>query len=177
MKLVLLRHATRSALDFEMGPAGESPLSTIGLAQAEDLLNHVHPKGPLPAPTRLFASPKLRARQTLTPLSRESGLSLDIEPRLDERSSDESARDFHARVVDLFEDLRTQAATTNDEASNETVYLCSHLDWLEAALTLWDTNLSEREASVPWSPLDYQVFRFRDGILNSIRRGSVNPRF
>lgn len=173
MKLVLLRHATRSAMDLEAGPAGESPLNTIGLAQAEDLLNHVHPKGPIPAPTRLLVSPKLRAKQTLTPLSRETGLSLEIESRLDERNSNESLRDFNARVVQLFEDLCGSKA----EASNEVLYLCSHLDWLEAACLLWPTNMSERESSMPFSPLDYLVFRLRDGLLNTVSRGSVHTRF
>lgn len=181
MKLVLLRHATRSALDLEAGPAGESPLNTIGLAQAEDLPNHVHPKGALPVPTKLIVSPKLRARQTLTPLSRETGLSLEVDPRLDERHSNESLQDFHSRVLSVFNEVQELALSAQDQKNerieNEVYYLCSHLDWLEAALTLWDTNLSDREVSTSWSPLDYQVFRFRESALVSLHRGSVHPRF
>lgn len=171
MKLVLLRHATRSAFDMESGPAGESPLNAVGLAQAEDLLNHLSPKGPLPQPTRLFVSPKLRARQTLTPLARESAVKLEIETRLDERNSGESVRDFNDRIKDLFEDLNNTA----DESA--VIYLCSHMDWLEAVTTLWPSNMSEREASMPWSPLEYQVFRLREGVLHTLARGHVSPRF
>lgn len=176
MKLVLLRHATRSAFEMESGPAGESPLNAVGLAQAEDLLNHVSPKGPLPTPTRLFVSPKLRARQTLTPLARESGLRLEIESRLDERNSGESVRDLNTRIKSLFEDIATPNSKMKLEDS-DVVFLCSHMDWLEAVTSLWPTNMSEREASSSWSPLEYQVFRLDKDVLTTVVRGQVQPRF
>lgn len=174
MKLVLLRHATRSAFDQELGPAGESPLNAIGLAQAEDLISHLAPKGVLPAPTRLLVSPKLRARQTLTPLARECALELEIDQRLDERKNAESLRDFNERVRAFFEVI-TEGAASGDKS---VVYACTHFDWLEAAALLWPTNFSERESSASWSPLEYQIFRLTDeGLLNTVSRGHVAPRF
>lgn len=173
MKLVLLRHATRAG--FSSGASGgEIPLTAVGLAQAEDLIGYLTPKGPLPTPTRIMASPRLRARQTLTPLSKELAVELEIEPRLDERHSDESASAFQQRMKSLFDDLCLKKSHTDQEV----VYLCTHMDWLEAVSSAWPTDLSEREASTPWTPLEFQVFRLsEDHTLSAIYRGRVNPRF
>ena len=167
MNLVLLRHATRSSV-LEFG-SGESALNAVGLAQAEDLVSAVQVHGKPPPPTLLFISPKLRARQTLTPLSKAVHLELKIFDDLDERRETESLSTFERRVRAIFESVKNLGA-------NETVYLCSHLDVLEAACVLWPTDFSEREMVQAWSTLEYQVFKIQNGVLMSGLRGRVGPR-
>jgi broad specificity phosphatase PhoE len=167
MNLVLLRHATRSSV-LEFGST-ESSLNVTGLAQASDLIQHVQPQGELPSPSTLFSSPKLRARQTLEPLSQALPLKIHILSDLDERRENESLSKFERRVRDVIDFTLTLP-------DPETVYLCTHLDVLEAAALLWPTNFTERESATPWSTLEYQVFKRVDGILQSGLRGRVEPR-
>lgn len=169
--IVLMRHATRSAgLDFGSvksgDAAGESPLNAVGLAQAEDLADLVRSKGKLPAPTRLFSSPKLRARQTLEPLSKTTGLALEILEDLDERRDREALKDFTERVRGIPSLLK----------GGGTIYLCTHLDVLEAAALAWPTDFSEHESTKSWSTLEYQVFKVKNGFLESGARGRIEPR-
>lgn len=164
-QIVLMRHATRSAV-LEFG-AGESSLNAVGRTQAEDLADLVKMGGQLPAPSRLFSSPKLRARQTLEPLSKATGLQLEILADLDERRDNESAKAFEDRVRALPEKL----------PKTGTLFLCTHLDVLEAAALSWPTDFSERESTQTWSTLEYQVFKVRSGaVLESALRGRIEPR-
>lgn len=165
MKLVLLRHATRSPYEND----GDS-LSRAGLAQAEDLITHLAPQGSLPAPTRLLVSPKRRAKETLQPLSEAIQLQLEIDPRLDERHSFESGKVFEERVRSILDD------TVENASEDETIYLCSHSDWLEMALMVLPHDLSDLDASYGFSPCEYRVFRRHDGIMKSKMRGHVAPR-
>jgi phosphohistidine phosphatase SixA len=175
MNLVLLRHATRSSV-LEFG-SGEPALNSVGLAQAEDLVGVVQTLGKLPPPTLLYASPKLRARQTLTPLSKALHLDLKIFDLLDERRETESLSAFERRVRLIFETFQTQNShQSSNQDSQATVYLCSHLDVLEAACLLWPTDFSEHEMALSWSTLEYQVFKIQNGILSSGLRGRVAPR-
>lgn len=162
MKLVLLRHATRSPYD-----GGDSSLSTKGRAQSEEFVAHVAPRGALPVPTRLVVSPKKRAKETLTPLSHSTHLPLEIESRLDERHQTETSREFMDRITSVFTDLEARA---NDGGC---VYLCTHLDWLEGAMIVLNHDLSELEASLGWSTAEYKVFRLEDGIWKSKAKGHV----
>ena len=166
LQIVLLRHATRSAaLD-------DSPLNIIGLAQAKDFADFVQRGEKLPPPTRLLVSPKLRARQTLGPLSYATGLELETLDALDERRERESAESFEERVLSIISHLATACGQTQQEA----IYLCTHLDVLEAAALLWPTDFSEHEGGLPWSTLEYQVFIFKDGVLEASDRGRIEPR-
>lgn len=153
MKLVLLRHAARSAQSL-----GDSPLNEIGRRQAEDLTHFISPHGPLPTPTLLLTSPKRRARETLTPLSGSLSLQLQIDERLDERHTSESMKDFDSRVRELLEEI------TPLEERKGCVYLCSHLDWLESAIVHLPSDISELEASLPWPVASFRVFRWQDGL-------------
>ncbi|MES2965518.1 MAG: phosphoglycerate mutase family protein [Bdellovibrionota bacterium] len=162
MKLVLLRHATRSPYD-----GGDSALSTKGLAQAEALVGQVSPQGSLPAPTRLISSPKRRAKQTLTPLSHALHVSLEIEERLDERRQVETGKEFQQRIDGLLEEL------SNESTHEACVWLCTHLDWLETAMIAMTHDLSEIEASIGFNTAEYKVFRLEDGIWKSKAKGHV----
>lgn len=160
-QIVLMRHATRAAV-LEFGNS-ESSLNAVGLAQAEKLADAVKLAGKLPAPTRLLCSPKLRARQTLEPLSKASGLKIEIVTDLDERREHESLKTFEERIRKLAESL----------PQNETVYVCTHLDVLEVAAALWPTNFSERESAQTWSTLEFQVFKIRGGLFEAGARGRI----
>lgn len=162
MKLVLFRHATRSPYD-----GGDSVLSAKGRAQAEGIVGQISPQGPLPAPTRLLVSPKRRARETFTPLSNTLHIGLEVETRLDERSQVETGGEFRERIESLFSDLEVLVSP------NSCVWLCTHLDWIEAAMVTMNHDLNDLEASVGWSAAEYKVFRLEDGIWKSKAKGSI----
>ena len=157
MKVVILRHATRSPSGM-----GDSPLNTFGLSQAQMLAHELlSPRGPLPHPTHLWASPKLRAQQTLAPLSQAVAIPLKTDARLDERHSGESSQDFVVRIRELIRDA------SNLPPTPETcLYFCTHLDWLEEVMPLLDSDMSELEISTPWSTAEYRVYQL-DGAPGS----------
>jgi broad specificity phosphatase PhoE len=127
----------------------------------------VAPRGNIPAPSRLLASPKRRAKETLTPLSHALHLPLEIDGRLDERHQTETGGEFQDRIVSVFSDLEAQAS---DEGC---VYLCTHLDWLEGAMIALNHDMSELEASLGWSTAEYKIFKLEDGIWKSKAKGHV----
>lgn len=162
MNIVLLRHATRSAF-LEFGQS-ESSLNDVGRRQAEALVAHVQPHGRLPVPTQIFSSPKLRARQTVEPLSKALKLPVTIMPDLDERGDTESAAHFEQRLRALPSKL-----------IGETIFLCTHLDVLEAASILWPTTMTPQQQAQAWSTLEYQEFTANEGVLEPKTRGRVSP--
>lgn len=167
MKIVLFRHATRSAHGL-----GDSPLSAEGLAQAENLPSFLAPNGPLPKPTHLFCSPKQRARQTLAPLSQKENLELAIDPRLDERHQNESGLDFETRILDLLKDVEALSEAHPEPC----VYLCSHLDWLEAVLVLIPSDLSDLEIAGSWSTAEFRIFKIQAGVWTLKSGGGIPSR-
>lgn len=170
MKLILLRHATRST-GASFADA-DPPLNTIGRAQAEDFAGFPdQPQKKLPRPTQLITSPKLRAVETLAPLARALNLKAAVLTELDERQNDESSEAFQTRVKRAFELIKNRSAAT------DTIYVCSHLDFIEAAVAYWPTDLSTQQMGAAWSPLDYQVFEHdQKGLLKSLQRGRVERR-
>jgi len=168
MKAVLFRHATRSLQGL-----GDAQLNAAGLRQAEDLASGLSPQGPLPLPTHLMCSPKRRARQTLAPLSARTQLPLIIDERLDERRQGESTREFENRVRSLTEEILSsnpQSSNpqtfleTNNEGRDPCVFLCSHLDWLETAMALVPSDMSDVEIAAPWTTAEFRVFRIEGGL-------------
>jgi broad specificity phosphatase PhoE len=150
MKVVILRHATRSPSGM-----GDSPLNSVGLLQARKLATEcLSPLGPLPTPTHLWASPKKRAQQTLTPLSETSGVALKTESRLDERHQSESMQDFTQRIRAVLAEVGQLSP-----APETCVYLCTHLDWLEEAMPLIDSDMTENEMAMPFSTAEFRIFR------------------
>lgn len=163
MKIVLLRHATRS-----LHGLGDSPLNSTGRAQAEDLVNSIRPQGPLPLPTHLLMSPKLRAKQTLEPLGAHLEIPAKIDTRLDERQSSETVVEFEARIRDVIRDLSQlpdSGPNSGQQSSQEPcIYVCTHLDWLEFSLLLIPSDLTDREAEGSWPTAGYKVFEVQNGL-------------
>lgn len=126
-EFVLFRHAKKSYQihDPELAPEG--------LKQAQALVQVVK-ANELPLPQQLLCSPKRRAQQTLARLHEELQIPLMVEPALDERTSEETRAEFDGRIKHfLFKDLPFKKASC--------VYLCSHLDWLEAFAELAPLNV------------------------------------
>lgn len=162
MKIVLLRHATRSTTGL-----GDSPLTLLGLAQAEEFgTKAATARDHLLKPTHVIASPKQRARQTLEPLAEKSGIALKIDPRLDERHQNEPAQTFTHRMREILAEV--EAIEGQPEP---VIYLCSHLDWLEQAVTEISTDLTELEAAASWQTCEYRIFNVEDGLWQFVRRG------
>ena len=112
--LILLRHATRSAFS----ESGESILNADGHRQAADFVLKVR-DGAAPPPTRLVSSPRLRALQTLAPLSESTHLKTDIVEELDERHNHETQSAFEVRVRKSFDVIRETFA----KAPGESIYV------------------------------------------------------
>jgi hypothetical protein len=174
VKAVFLRHATRSAHGL-----GDSQLNALGLRQAEELARSLKPQGPLPHPTHLMCSPKRRARETLAPLATLTQLPLIVDDRLDERHQNESARVFESRVRSLTGSVLTlgdPGGGGSGDGGGACVYLCSHLDWLEAAMILLDSDMSETEIAAPWTTAEFRVFRVEDGLWRRQAGGAIAVR-
>jgi broad specificity phosphatase PhoE len=69
------------------GPQDERPLSDLGRKQAEAFAKDA---SRWPGIVALFASPALRAQQTLEPIAKQSGLTIETMPMIAERRPGES---------------------------------------------------------------------------------------
>lgn len=167
LKLILLRHAARTPTFF-----GDEVLNSSGRQQAEKFAQIFSAKDANPpavlAPSQLLVSPKKRAIQTLQPLSAATGIELQIDPRLDERLKSETGAAFETRIKAVLAEVAGQAG------GGETIFICSHLDWLEAAMALLPAVLTEREISAPWSTCEYRVFRFENELWAAAGGGVVH---
>lgn len=165
MKVVLLRHATRSLREME-----DPGLTADGHAQANGLARRVIDTSDLPKPKRLIASPKRRAIETLRPLHFLADVPLHVDGRLDERQPHESGHTFEGRILEVINDLSDMEESY---AEDDAVYLCSHLDWLEAILPLLPSDLSDFEIQASWSTCQYRIFTVKEGIWSLESHGHV----
>lgn len=149
--LIFMRHGAR-AFDGDQ-------LSLEGKKQALALGNTLRTKR-VSLPTQLFSSPKKRTQATLATLAIETGVRVQIDPRLDERLGGESEQDFENRVKSVLQECDDWAATT---LHTETRLICSHLDWLEAAAVFLTSDETDLERSEPWSPLAIRTYEY-DGV-------------
>jgi phosphohistidine phosphatase SixA len=184
--VILMRHGSRDTYS-----PGDSPLNTTGLAQAEVLAKLVR-SGLFPTPSRLIVSPKKRAKQTLSPLAAFLGFDPTVDPRLDERNSDEALQDFESRVRSFLDDVARAPNSRHPEppvaklaatapatlapamASASLTIACSHLDWLESAMVLAPSDMSESELTEPWSPGAYRIFEIVDGVWKHTKSGVIS---
>lgn len=141
-----------------------------GHAQARALASLVV-SGHLPQPTKLTASPKKRARQTLEALQAQSkGLVLNVDDRLDEHRAGETRDQWENRI-------RSWIKETQKSTSDSVVYICSHLDWLEAAMVLFDSTMSDFEIASNWSNGSYRIMSFKEGLWHLSATGIIHAQY
>lgn len=164
MRFILLRHADKER-SFEANPK----LSATGRKQAQALAEFVL-DGSLPGPMQLLSSPKIRAKQTLEPLSKASGVKIQEMPELLERQSHESAPQFLARIQSMISRLEKQK-----QSSSAAIYAVTHFDWVEEFLAVLhsDQDFSESQFH-SWSPCQYMEFEVKDGLWHYCRWGKVD---
>lgn len=151
MQFVLFRHAEKSSVG-----AQNPGLSPRGLAQAQRITELTN-EGQLPTPTRLLASPLLRAQQTLLPVAENFKKTLEIINDLNERQNSESHDQFRHRIQRFLRWVETQTGL---------FYVCTHLDWLDEAMTLItaDVNLNQDRYS-HWAPAAHICFDINESGL------------
>ncbi len=132
MAIYLIRHGETSGNRNRVVQVPETPLSEVGLAQAERLAGRLSGEGL----TRILASDLARASMTAEALARRTGLEIEYDPVFQERNygeirgtayadlglnphapayvppGGESWGDFHARVDRAFERILGAASTT-----------------------------------------------------------------
>jgi phosphohistidine phosphatase SixA len=163
MALFLFRHGDK-AKTWDADP----PLSEKGLLQAEALASLVE-RGDLPTPHQVIASPRKRAQQTLLPTSQVAQLTLTIADDLYERQPHENSELFNRRIKKFLTQLPQRLN------ANSNLYLCSHMDWLEEALLLLDSDTDFNLRPIFWAPCQYVEFEWQDGIWIFKKSRQVNP--
>lgn len=160
MSVYLFRHGDRTSRT----PDGEPELSPTGLRQADHLRDWVE-RGTLPRPSQLWASPRRRAQQTFLPLAQKFGLPLESIADLDERTPRESAPRFRERVNLLLDRARERDGV---------LFICSHFDWLEEAITLIpaDDDLVANAGPL-WAPGSFVGFELQDDLWVVRQKGQL----
>lgn len=161
MQFVLFRHAEKSSVG-----AQNPTLSPRGLAQAQRI-SQLANENQLPVPTRLLASPLLRAQQTLLPTAERLGKTLEIVPDLNERQNSESADQFRYRIQRFLRWIETQTGL---------FYACTHLDWIDEAQALItaDVNLNQ-DRYAHWAPAAHICFDINEsGLWVVEKQGDVS---
>ncbi len=162
MKFVLFRHAHKGVQPFD-----DPELSLPGFEQATRLLQLIS-NNQLPAPTKLWVSPRRRTSQTFYPMSRGFSIPLEIKSDLDQSASDESGADFKKRIEKFLNEINVM------HSASETVFACTHYDWIECALPLidCDKNLNTFEFS-HWAPTQFVEFDITAAGWSVVRKGSA----
>ncbi len=146
MHAILFRHATKER-SFDANPG----LSVQGQAEAEEILRLVN-TGVLPRPTQIFCSPKKRTSETMLPLARALQISIQVTEELDERKN-------HERVADFLERIEAFLLPLQDAYQvNDVIYICSHMDWLEEAMTIIPSSDNDDDLAMPFQAAEYRSF-------------------
>ena len=126
MKITFFRHAEKNNI-FNPKTPRDPELSVKGHSQAQNLLSLVQSKQK-EKPDLILVSPRIRAIQTMQPLSQTLSILTHIEIALQDRQHNESSLDFDRRIQKFLNDII--------EYSNQHIYVCSHMDWLDTATQL-----------------------------------------
>lgn len=157
MLVYFFRHCERAS-------GGDNPpLTPAGVLQAKKLAELTETEK-LPKPHLLWTSPKRRAVDSLVPLATHLGLKVEALAELDERKPSESAPAFQQRVRGTLERI---------ERLGRDLFLCSHLDWLEAAMSEIADEGRLHVTSFHWSAGGYIGFSVEDGHWHSQNQGEV----
>jgi 8-oxo-dGTP diphosphatase len=121
----LVPHADAGDRFTWSGNQDARPLTDLGWRQAKCLAKELA----LEPVNALFASPALRARQTLEPLSGDLGMEVRVLPDLSEKLLGEDLRTMAARGVRVLSEIRRDYPTGR-------VIACSHGDIIPAIVEL-----------------------------------------
>jgi phosphohistidine phosphatase SixA len=162
MKLVLFRHGER-----EKGGDSNPPLSGRGIKQANKLAVLVQ-EGKLSSPHRLLCSPRLRTQMTFAAVAKEMAAPIQALSELDERQNSESAEQFQRRVKNFL---------LQQNQLPGVAYLCTHLDWLEAAMfeIPCDTDLSQDRYMSSWLPGHFMIFEVNGDLWHLEKMETLTP--
>jgi broad specificity phosphatase PhoE len=163
MQILLFRHGEREDQRLE-----NPGLSGRGRAQDEKIPDQAR-AGRLPAPHRIWVSPKQRAIETLTPLAQAFQINLQVMPELNERQSEESTAQFGQRVKRFFNQFDAHCTQSG------VLYLCSHLDWIEEAMI---ASPSQEDLLSPlyqsWATAQFLEFDVHDGLWFVRQSGRID---
>ncbi len=152
MWLVLARHGHAGRKDQWSGDDAARPLDAVGRRQASYLAKTLEPLGPI----RLISSPALRCTETLDPLARRAGISVELNKVL------VADADPHA-VVELVTSLSTANAPSG-------TVVCSHGEVLGSVLaTLMEHDHMKLARRPPGSKGCAWVLEFENGRLSASR--------
>lgn len=159
MQICLFRHAER-----ENSGISNPPLTRRGHGQAFELAQKIQ-RNELPAPTRMFVSPKIRTHQTFLPSSELFSVEMTLTPELDERNNSETADQFRKRIQRFLNFLEKQQGV---------IFACTHLDWIEEALALIPLeNSLPAESNQAWTPAQFLEFEVQDGLWQITKTGRI----
>lgn len=159
MRVIIFRHAERHSYGNP-----EPLLNAHGIKQSQDLLRQVLEQQ-LPEPNQLWVSRKIRTHQTFQKLADHFQMPFQVLPELDPMSRSESSDEFS---------LRVQKVLNKIEKSNGTIYLCSHLDWVDTSLDLISSDTAlENHFNHHWPAGDHIYFEIDDGLWYFRKKGSL----
>lgn len=164
MIIVLIRHGHKGMIPFE-----DPSLTENGFKQAKALASLIQQKK-LPTPTDLWASQKIRTSQTLSSLAEKFQLDISKKNELNLRMDNENQKNFRDRIQNLISSL----SESSDSSSEKCIYLCTHYDWIEEAMSLIpsDTDLLSYQFS-HWSPAQYIIFEIQEQIWKYKQKGTA----
>lgn len=164
MNVILFRHAQKGLTPFD-----NPHLTQDGFAQAEAIAAAVL-ENKLPVPTEIWVSEKIRTTQTLQVVARQYKISCEEKHQLDLRRESETQKTFRTRVENLIQQL---SVTNQKDSSLEAIYLCTHYDWIEEAMSVIpsDTDLTTFHFS-HWGPAQYAQFQIENGLWKFIKKGT-----
>lgn len=139
-------------------PFNDPDLTSFGHQQAAKLAELIR-QGELLKGTQFLTSPRKRAQSTLAPAAEYCQSRLQVLSDLDQRAHFETAESFNSRIQQVLGSLEKKYR------SEDVIYLCSHHDWIEDALTLIpsDTQLVDGRFC-SWQPAQFMHFEIHDGL-------------
>jgi phosphohistidine phosphatase SixA len=145
MKIYILRHGERSS------GYGDVSLSEEGQRQALELAQNAT----LQDVNLILCSPKVRTRETIQPLCNRLQLTPEIAPELDQRRNIETEGEFIRRVLNYLDEcVQTRKV--------QTLLLCSHSDWLQAAVMNLPLPLHKAVAQSFFSCADFRTLLYNN---------------
>lgn len=164
MNVYLFRHGQKSS-----SPLSEPDLTEYGHQQAARIAERIRAGSFLPG-TLFLASPRLRAQSTLRVAADYCKKKPEVVQALDQREGYESAEQFRNRIAAFINSFE------KTYAAEKTVYLCTHHDWIEEALSLIpaDTDLLDSKYW-SWSSAQFAQFQITNGLWEIKNFAQVTP--